>query len=249
LTIAAAYRGDKRNSVRDRFEVASALEHRQLAAKLGGKHPSRNPTEYEQMADGLRREFGHTPEIFGLYAGIVRAIDHGSAGRLATKVLELNPPPVARAQIEIVTSRLGLIGRPLDLPLTDLAGKRVEIGHNSGATVLYVSTSSGAAGSAELFAGLGAKALKARVPKPTGWVYLHLGATPAPLNAAKAKAPFAGTFCTEPKGLASPVARRLKIGSSPCVFVYDKKGRLAGFGRVEELPALLAEAEVRGAAR
>jgi hypothetical protein len=249
LATAAAYRTDKKNPAHDRFDVAVAVEHHQLGRRLGGKPPSSNPTEYEKVADGLHKEFGELPEVYGFYAGVARSVDHNSANRIASKMLEMSPPPGARAQAQAITSRYGLLGRPLDLALTDLAGKKIEIGKNAKETVLYVSTTDGGAGSAGFYSGIGAKALANQIPKQTDWVYLYLGATPAQISTAKAKAPFAGAFCVDPKGLSGAAARRLKIRSSPCVVVFDKKGRLSGFGRPDELPTLLAEASAKGGAQ
>ena len=100
-----------------------------------------------------------------------------------------------------------------------------------------------------------------QAPANTTWVYVSLGSWTSPSGAAKgnsnanasaaangksalptikASAAPPGTFCVEPLGWRSPVAQQLKISSLPFVCVLDDKKNLNAFGRVDEIPALLA---------
>ena len=86
-----------------------------------------------------------------------------------------------------------------------------------------------------------------KAPANTNWVFVSLGAWSRPAPAAKgAKAAVhptlapPGTYCVEPLGLHGPVATKLKISQLPFVCVLDDKKNLNAFGRIDEIPALLA---------
>jgi hypothetical protein len=105
--------------------------------------------------------------------------------------------------------------------------------------VLYVWTS-GSDPAAHGFSAL--RPLRGRLPRDVRWIYLGLGVTTAAARAAEPRAPFAGIHCQDDGGPRSALAQRLRVTSSPTVFVLDRRGVLTGFGRVDELPALLAAA-------
>lgn len=243
LALATTYRADLKNLREDRFEVALAADRHQLRKKLGDGDPHASPLESEAMADKLRKEFGDMHAVFGLYTGIAAGVDMHSANRIATKILEMRPPPFARAEAQAITSRYGLVGHPLRLQLTTVEGQRVELPTApapAGPTVLYVWTS-GAAGAANPFLPLAG--LKRKLPNDVRWIYLGLPASGAQATAARLKAPFPGLHCVDDAGPRSALAQRLKAHSFPMIFVLDGKGLLTGFGRVDELPTLLAAAQ------
>jgi hypothetical protein len=238
---ARAFRHDPTHQREHRFEVALAADRLAFQRRLGPAAVRERPVEHEQLAHALYREFGPIPEVFGLYAGLVASVDTESANRLATRILELRPPPFARHAAENITARYGLIGRPLSLRLTTLAGQRMELPATPAVdapTVLYVWTPTAAASGP--FAAL--RPLKGKLPANVRWIYLGLGATTAQAGAATARTPFAGVHCVEADGLAGVTARRLKADRTTRVFVLNRQGVLIGFGRPDELPALLAAA-------
>jgi len=238
LERAATFRADRSLLREQRFEVALAAEHlRQQHAR--GAQP---PATAEQLADALRREFGPIPEIHGLYAGLAAAAPMTTANRLATQLLEMRPVPAVRAAAEAITTRYGLVGRPFALRLTRLDGTSYELpakSNASGPTVLYV-WSPGHAPHAGAFAALTRH--RGRLPANVQWIYVGLGVTAADARAAAARAPFAGAHCRDDAGPRSAIAQKLRLTTSPTVFVLNRQGVLTGFGRVEELPALLAAA-------
>lgn len=242
LTLATAYRVDKNQSREDRFEVALTADRLQLTQKNGGKSLHEKPADYEKLADNLHKEFGEIPEIYGLYTGIAGAVDMESANRIATKVLEMRPPAFAKAEAQVITARYGLVGRPFALRLSTVDGQRIELPTTpalSGPTVIYVWTMA-AGGTSNPFAELSLQ--RAKLAKGVRWIYLGMPATAAQVNAVKAKAPFSGTHCIDDASATSAVAQHLKVRSSPTVFVLNRQGVLTGFGRVDELPALLTAA-------
>ena len=240
--LATAFRADKNQLREHRFEVALAAERLTLASRPGAKRPQDDGREHERMADALRREFGPIPEIHGLLSGLAAAADTENANRLATQLLEMRPPPFATAAARAVTTRYGLIGRPLSLRLTDLEGRTFELPANaraSGPTVLYVWTPD-ADESKSPFSPLRGRPAAGR--GGIRWIYLGLGATHAAATSAQAGAPFPGTHCRDDGGARSAVAQRLNVRSSPTLFVFNRAGVLTGIGRVDELSALLAGA-------
>ncbi|WP_414664430.1 TlpA family protein disulfide reductase [Horticoccus sp. 23ND18S-11] len=242
LALATAFRADKNQLREHRFEVALAAERLTLALRPGAKRPPDDGRDHERMADALRREFGPIPEVHGLYSGLAAAADTENANRLATQLLEMRPPPFATATAQAVTTRYGLIGRPLSLRLTDLAGRTFELPATaaaSGPTVLYVWTPD-SDGSKSPFNPLRRSPAAGR--GGVRWIYLGLGATRAAATSAQAGAPFPGTHCSDDGGARSALAQRLNVRSSPTLFVFNRAGVLTGIGRVDELTALLAGA-------
>lgn len=245
LALAADYRRDKNQLREDRFEVALAADRLRIKKGGGLATVREKPQEHEKLADDLRQEFGAIPEVFGLYAGLAAEADLESGNRIATKLLEMRPPQFAKEAAQLVTSRYGLVGRPLGLRLTSLEGQLFELPASPAIatpTVLYVWTRSPSPGT-NPFAALASQ--KARLTGTTAnvrWIYLGLAATAAEAAAAKAKAPFAGTHCVDDAGPRSALAQRLKVRTSPTVFVLNANGVLTGIGHVDELPALLAAA-------
>lgn len=235
LAFATAFRADRSRLREHRFEVALAAER----LRRGGAGGTRAD---EDLAASMLREFGPIPEVHGLFAGLAARAEMATANRLATQLLELRPPPALRAAAEAITTRHGLVGRPFGLRLTRIDASIFELLRATPAaapTVLYVWTPGRSPG-APSFGAL--SALRRRLPAAVNWVYLGLGATRNETRAAAAAAPFAGTHCQDEGGPQSAVAQRLRVTTSPTVFVIDRHGVLTGFGRVDELPALLAAA-------
>lgn len=238
LALAAAFRADPEPLREHRFEVA-------LAAELLAQRPAggvRAALDDERLAYGLWREFGPIPEVQGLFAGLAARAGMETGNRLATQLLELRPSPSARATAEAVTARYGLVGRPLALRLARLDGTTFElpgVAASAGPTVLYVWTPDHPRDGHGFNA---VRSLRSRLPAGVRWIYVGLGATTADARAAAARAPFDGIHCQDDGGPRSALAQRLRVTSSPTVFVLNREGVLTGFGRVDELTALLSAA-------
>lgn len=238
MALAAIYRADPDQLREHRFEVALAAERLNEQAAAG----PRSARGDDRLADVLLREFGPIPEVQGLFAGLAARTEMETANRLATRLLELRPPPSVKAAAEAVTARYGLVGRPLSLRLARLDATTFELPGTTAAaspTVLYVWTP-GHAPAAHGFTAL--RTLRGRLPRGVRWIYVGLGVTTAAARAAESRAPFPGVHCRDDGGPRSALAQRLRVTSSPTVFVLNRHGVLTGFGRVDELPALLAAA-------
>lgn len=241
LTRAAAYRVNVANLREDRFEVAVEMEMLKLRSR-GSKGRSSLESEKEKIADGFRGEFGDIPEVVGFYTGIAAKADMHTANRIATKLLEMRLSSHMKAEVEAITSRYGLVGRPLFLRLTKAGGEKFELPGATPApspTVIYV-WAAGKTPPADPFAALAEH--KGKIARDTRWIYLSFATAPAQLAEAARKVPFPGTLCVEAEGSRSAVAERLKVRSVPMVFVINRQGVLTGYGRPDELPALLSSA-------
>lgn len=238
---ARAFRTDPVQLREDRFEVALAAERLAPQRRITHAGSRARAAEHEQLAHDLHREFGPIPEVFAFYASLLATVDAESANRLATRILELRPPPFAHAAAVAAAARYGLIGRPLSLRLTTLEGQRLELptATTAAPTVLYVWSPTGTPIS-NPFAPL--QALKGKLPANLRWVFLGIGATPAQARTATTRAPFAGTHCVDAEGQQGAAGRRLKADATTRVFVLNRQGVLTGFGRPDELPALLTAA-------
>ena len=171
-----------------------------------------------------------------------------------------------RDNIQRLVDRGNLIGRPLDFPLTPAAGPPTRLAALAGSTpgvrtlVVFWDAVRSPAGPP------GLHPFVQKAPPNTQWVYVALGAwrpptkaspvaSPGNANASAAAANAAalagppairasaappGTYCVEPLGLRSTVAAQLKLSSLPFVCVLDDRKRLNAFGRIDEIPALLA---------
>lgn len=238
LRVAGDFRKNQANPVADRFDVALAMDRFQTTKTLGGGALRKNPTAYEKLADNLRVEFGDRPEVFQLYAGVAHQIETEAGHKLAKRIIQMPAPTQVKSQAQDLIERHALLGRPLDLQLTTVEKRKIDLKKTTGGpTVVYV-WSGGAP--ASFFSGLGG--LKKKIPAGTQWIYLFLAPKLADLTAARTRAPFAGSICHEPPQTMQRVHERLNLRTSPFVLVLNRQGVLSGYGPVDELPTLLAAA-------
>jgi hypothetical protein len=110
----------------------------------------------------------------------------------------------------------------------------VDLKKVGGITVLYIWSGTG---SPPTFPSL--VRTKNRLSADVRFVYVCLAATADVLNANKSMVPIPGVHCLETKGMSSALADVLKVRSAPSVYVFNRKGEVAGIGRPVELPTLL----------
>lgn len=237
MATASSFRNDRTNPVGDRFEVAHAVEARQVSKKLKGKSWISSPIEAEAMADRLHLEFGDIPHAHAMILSVAEATTCDNARDLAVKLLQ--SPAVApemREAAQRVYDRVSLMGKTLDFPLVTSDGRAVRLRQLEGThTVVYVwSADRDAKGPS------GLQPVKNNVPAGTQWVYVALGNYVPTAAATRARGIPPGIYCNEISGLKSPVVEQLKITQLPCAFVFDANGVLTGFGKPGELPRLLA---------
>ena len=237
LRVAGDFRQNQGHPPEDRFEVALAMERFQSTKAQGGRPLHKNPQAYEKLADTLRAEFGDRPEVFRLYAGIANQLEPEAAHTLAQRIIQMPAKAHIKSQAQDIIERHALLGHRLDLQLTTLDRRPVDLKQLSGGpTVLYIRS----VGAGNPYGGLAA--LRKSVPVGTQWVYLFLGQPLASVTAAKPLAPYPGSICHEPLETMQRVDERLHLRTSPYVFVLNRQGLLSGYGPVDELATLLAAA-------
>ena len=245
LALAETFRKDKNQLREYRFEVALAAE-RLLMKKAGGEFsPHEKPLEHEKIADKLRKEFGETPEVMGLYASIAKSADLKTGHQIAAKVLEMSPPPIAKAMAQEVTMRQGMIGSPLRQRVKTVEGPALDLQDPPPAgatTVVCVWTPNPFAEAASYnpFSPLAAQKVRVKTAASIRWVYVGLSATVAQAVAVRGKAPFAGVHCIDPGAPGTPLVERIKAHGALTVIVLDGKGAITGIGQADELADLLA---------
>jgi hypothetical protein len=232
--IADSYRKDKTNSVADRFDVALLSERVKLRSKHKGEIFVNAPAELEKVADGLIAEFGDLPQAHYFYTSVARSADMANARRMADKILQRNAPSEAKAEAQSIIERDGWVGKPLDLQLTTIDGKTIDLSKPVGVvTILYVWPGGGAATMADLLHA------KGKIPANTRIVYLCVGGSGILAQAAQAGATMPGLFSLEAVNAAIRAVPKLHVQTMPYVFVITAAGNLSGFGPSSELSNLL----------
>jgi len=266
LKVAGDFRTNRTNPISDRYEVAHSVERHVVGRKLGGKSWLSAPAESEPMADRLREEFGNLPEVYGNYLAVARNTNCDHSKEIAQRILRMPAPASVKADAQRVLDRARLMRKPLDFPLTPTTGAPTRLATLAGGTAGVHTVVVFWDGTRSPSGPPGLHDFKRTPPPNTKWIYVSLGAwTPVsatqgapavvaapgdaangkakggpPISIAKASAAPPGTYCVEPLGLRSPVALQMNISSLPFVCVLDDKKNLNAFGRVDEIPALLA---------
>lgn len=237
LATAAAFRVNPAHPVADRIQVAHAMESVTLARKTLGRPWFANPVLAETMLDRLHAEFGEQPAIWGHYLALAENTYCDAGNDVAHRIVQ-SPyaPEPTKAAARRILERHALVRRPLDFPLTPAQGRGTTLGHLAGKTTVVCVWDG--AGHPEGPPGL--SEFK-KNPRPnTTWIYVSLGQPGALPKGRKATAAPPGTTCVEPLGWRSSVAAKLKVAQLPYAYVLDDRQRLSGYGRIDEIPALLA---------
>ena len=72
---------------------------------------------------------------------------------------------------------------------------------------------------------------------------MALDSTSADVTGAAAQAPFPGRHCLADARQKGALAKDLKFRRVPYAYVVDRTGKLSGYGRADDLPALVAAAK------
>jgi hypothetical protein len=234
---AEAFRRNPRHPVAARAEVALALEQREIRRRTLGRPWHAQPVLAEEMLDRLRGEFGDRAELWqaGLTLAEGAACD---AGREAAQRVYQAPgaAPGLRAAAQQVLERYALVRQPLALTLTPAGGRPTVLERLAPErTVLCFYDAE-----RQPLGPPGLHALAERPPGRVGWIYVAVG-RPAPVpKGSRARPRPNGVLCLEPAGWRSPVVSALRINQLPYAFVLDERQRVSGYGRLSEIPALLA---------
>lgn len=236
LRTAITFTNDPTQTARDRFEVAALLAEQQHKIRTQGRRLADDSAAYEKSAEALRTTFGDTPEVMAYYLGVADAGDVATSHRAALAVVQSAAPEALRRQAQVVVERHGLQGNPLPVTLRDTRNRNVNLRAAGRPTVLCVwSASRGPLDYAAL------AAAHRSAPANTRWVLVALDTTPAELAAATAKLPFSATHCRLDGPDRAAFAAGLKVRRLPYAYVLQPGGNLSTYGRLAELPAMLAD--------
>ena len=237
LAVAAAFRANTANPIADRIVVAHAMESREIGKKTLGRPWFTNPVLAEMMLDRLQLEFGPQPEIWANYLSLAENT-YCDAGRdAAYRVVQSSyAPESTKAAARKILTRYTLVRKPLDFPLTPTQGRPTTLVELAGKTTVVCFWD----GAKHPEGPPGLHDFRKNVSPDTKWIYVSLGALGSLQKGSKANPAPAGTTCVEPLGWRSPVASKLQITQLPYVFVLDEKKQLSAYGRIDEIPALIA---------
>ena len=236
LATAAAFRTNRSHPVSARFEVAHAMERRAASKKILGRPWFSHPAVGEMMLDALHAEFGELPEIYGSFLALAEHSNCDNGRDVALRIVQAPAPESIKISARRLLERYALVRQPLDFPLTPLAGRATTLGQLAGklTVVCFWDSTRYPAGPPGLHD-------YKKNPEPnTKWIYVSMGSPAALPKGAKPLPAPPGTTWIEPLGLKSPLATQLRLTQLPFVLVLDEKKQLSGYGRLDELPWLLA---------
>ncbi len=237
LATATAFRANPAHPMADRIQVAHAMESVTIARKTLGRPWFANPVLAETMLDRLHAEFGEQPEIWGNFLALAQNTYCDAGNDVAHRIVQ-SPyaPEPTKAAARRILERHALVRRPLDLPLNPTRGRPTTLAQLAGKTTVVcvwdgTRYPEGPPGLHDF----------TKNPLPnTKWVYISLGQLGVLPKGKKPTAAPPGTTCVEALGSSGPLAAKLQISQLPYVFVLDDQQRLSGYGRIDEIPALLA---------
>lgn len=238
LALATSFRSDTKQSVHDRFDVAMAAEALSLPIAPRGKQLVNCGAARAQIADRLYAEFGDQTETYNLYLNVMWTADPLTSAGIARKLLAMKAPPWAKATAQQFVDRQAMIGKPLNLVLTKMDGRPLDLKVSIGMpTVILVWSNSSGNGDLTLLG-----RMKPWIPPITRMIYLCLQANLTGVKTAESQAPVPGIFCFEQAGMLSRQGVYLKVQQLPFVYVLNKDGTLSGCGQLSDLPTLLSAA-------
>jgi hypothetical protein len=141
-----------------------------------------------------------------------------------------------KASARRLLDRYALVRRPLDFPLVPVQGRATNLSQLAGKTTIVCFWD----GTHHPEGPPGLYDFKKKSTPSTKWIYVSLGALGTGAKGIKPLVSPPGTICVEPLGWQSPLVRRLRLNELPYVFVLDEKQQLSGYGRIDEIPALIS---------
>ena len=233
--VATSFRTDKNFPPADRFEVAHAMEGRDVAKKLFGAPWCSHPIEGEKMADRLHAEFGELPEFYGTLLALAEHTNCDNSRDVAIRILQSPAPASIKVAARRLLERNALIRQPLDFPLTTDKGRATTLGSLAGKLTVVCLWD----GKRHPEGPPGLQDYK-KNPRPnTSWIYVSVGALGDLPKGAKPRSLPPGTTCVESLGFRSPLAAQLRLTRLPWVLVLDEQKKLSAYGGLDELPSLL----------
>lgn len=232
-----AFRADHTNPVHDRFEVAVAMQALSFSAANPHTRVIDSGAAYQSAVDALHTEFGDIPEVFAKYLELIRTADSATATQVAQQLQAMNAPAAIKAEASQVAGRAALMGAAIDFSKLVSGAKAADLQNPIGPTIVYFWNAGAGYSDLDILA-----RFRTTLPSGSRLVYVGLGGTAVTAPDTAAHIPAPGPEYFDAKYFSGALATYLHVRETPYVFVLNRSGTLSGFGRVENLPALLRSA-------
>ena len=236
LRLARDFRWDKKNSSRDRFEIAAFMREFEVQKQNFGESREDALAAYEKAARDLYGEFPDEPALYDLFLGVARNAEPVHARRVANQVLLMPAPATAKDEARTILGRLDMVGKPFEAEWVDEAGVSHRIQDKKGRLVVFYLWAmwAGAADPGDK--------VKALVPGHATVVSVNVDQDVARAKESRAKLGIPGIAYYDERGMNSPLARQLRATKVPGFYVVNARGEFVGGGGPEQLVALLNRA-------
>jgi hypothetical protein len=234
---AEAFRRNPRHPAAARAEVALALESQEISRHTLGRPWHAQPVLAEEMLDRLQSEFGARPELWHARLALAEGTACDAGREAAQRVFQApGASPALRVAARQVLERYALVGQPLALTLTPAGGRPTVLERlASGRTVLCFYDAE-----RQPLGPPGLHGLAKQPPARVGWIFVALGRPASVPPGQRTRPRPEGLLCLEPTGWRSPVVSALHLNQLPYALVLDERLRVSGYGRLSEIPSLLA---------
>jgi hypothetical protein len=236
LRLGMTFRNDKQLPEAQRFQVAARMMHLAVAKK-NPRTDAERLAEYENQADNLLAEFPQNREVYAIFLGVVRNAPEAVARRAARKLILGPAPEDLKEQAQSVIDRYDMVGKRVDLEFATATGSNFDLASHKGNIVVVYTWSARTPAYKSAFRVAAAAAEKGHLV-----VGVCVDTDPKAANELVSRENPPGVQYADARGLASPVAVRLRILDDPCIYVFDANGTLAGFGPTAMLGELLNRA-------
>jgi hypothetical protein len=232
LSTAQAFRHDTSISAKDRFEVALALDHRELTQKVAAHGVSNSASEEKKLIENWRTEFGDLPQIEVYAVGVARRADPAVGAAMAAQTVRSAAAPAdIKLEAKSLSNRAGLLGSAIPLKVITADGVTIDLAHLGGKTTVIVVWRPQEPDALQELARF------ARAIRPTVQViYIALGGSATDVAKAAVSLPMAGISSYATGDTAMKV---LHIYSAPYMFIINGSGVLSDFGPVSQSMAIL----------
>ena len=240
FALGKAFRENKSYPLLDRFEVALAMDRLDLSLRIKNRKAMGRAQDWKALGDKLKTEFGDIPAVHAYYMEIARTADRATAIKIAAEVGQSSiASPAAKSQARVILDREALVGKNITLTLSTTEGGSFDLAQQKNkVTVIFAWSPEDSSSLSSI------KRFEKSLPSDGQIVYLAMGGSPSQVKKGKGDAILPGTHCHAPAGPQSQAANtglKLLYSPLPRIYVLNRSGLLVGYGRVEDLPALIGK--------
>lgn len=235
VSTAASFRRDTKMAAKDRFDVAMAMDHRDLSKRVSAKAVTNRDAEEKKLVESWRTEFNDIPEVEVYAVGAARhatpAIASAMAGQISRSA---SAPAEVKAEAKSLSARAQMLGSSPQLKVIDADGAEVDLSNLIGKTTLVVAWP---VSQSNVLQELARFSLGIR--KDTQIIYIAVGGTQADAAKIRSTLPIPGqsTFAT-----AEAAVGALHLYTMPYVFTVNRAGKLTDFGPLSQAATVLRRA-------